>query len=420
MVKNFLKNGIRIILEKILFSCQALITEVPATPKNHENFIGLMMKNVERSTASTWVEINLSHLKHNFRAIQQKVKPDTGIMAVVKADAYGHGLIPVARELAGLGVSALGVGSIEEGIRIREKISPAIPVFLLLGCFPEEVSACLRYNLTPLLYSLEVAERLDREARRRNRVVSAHLKVDTGMGRLGVPWTGFQAFLSEINRLKHVRITGLTSHFGQADLEKEYNRTQWKRFSTALKIAHQAGLHLSENHMANSAALLYYKSSHLHYVRPGILLYGSNPNGHRRGMGLKPVMTLKSRILQVKEVPAGVEVSYGGTYITSRPETLAIIPVGYANGYPRLLSNRSVVLIRGKRFPLIGRVCMNLIVVGVDKSLSLQAGEEVVLMGCQGQESVSADELASQAESISYELFCILGRMNARKYVDEI
>lgn len=378
------------------------------------------MKNYNPSAPTSWVEINLSHLKDNYRAIRQKVKPDTGIMAVVKADAYGHGLIPVARELAGLGVPALGVGSIEEGIQIREKIGAPIPVVLLLGCFPEEAAACLRYQLTPLLYSLDVAERLDREARRRNRVVSAHLKIDTGMGRLGIPWTGFRTFLPKICRLKHLKITGLASHFGQADLEKEYNRIQWKRFNTVLKAAQQAGLQLSENHMANSAALINHRSSHLHYVRPGILLYGSDPNGHRPGLALKPVMTFKSRILQVKELPAGVEVSYGGTYITPRPETTAIIPVGYANGYPRLLSNRSAVLIRGKRFPIIGRVCMNLIVARVDKALSLQAGEEVVLLGCQGQETISADELAGQAETISYELFCILGRMNFRKYLDNI
>ena len=168
--------------------------------------------------------------------------------------------------------------------------------------------------------------------------------------------------------------------------------------------------------VANSSALIHYRSSHLHYVRPGILLYGGSPNGQPRGLHLKPVMTLKSRVLQIKEVPAGVEVSYGGTYITPRRETLAIIPVGYANGYPRSLSNQSSVLIGGRRFPLLGRVCMNLIVVRVDKALSLKPGEEVVLMGSQGQESISAEELARQADTISYELFCCLGRMNPRKY----
>jgi alanine racemase len=377
-----------------------------------------MMKNHNPLASGSWVEINLSHLKENYQAIRKQIKPSSGIMAVVKADAYGHGLIPVARELAGLGVPALGVGSIEEGIQIREKVNAEVPVVLLLGCLPEETAACLRYRLTPLLYSLEVAERLNREARRRNRKVPVHLKIDTGMGRLGIPWIEFQTFLSKIRDLRHLTVTGLASHFGQADLEKEYNRLQWKRFSTALKEAQQAGLNLIENHMANSAALIHRRSSHLHYVRPGILLYGSSADGQPQGLNLKPVMTLKSRLLQVKEVPAGVEVSYGGTYITPRSETIAAIPVGYANGYPRRLSNRSAVLIRGQRFPVIGRVCMNLMVVRVDKALSLKPGEEVVLLGSQGRETLSADELARQAETISYELFCLLGRMNPRKYLD--
>ena len=247
--------------------------------------------------------------------------PSTKIMAVVKSDAYGHGLIPIARELVRLGVPALGVGSVEEGIVVREKVSATIPVILLLGCFPEESAACLRYRLTPVLYSLEVAQKLHRAAQRRKTRIPVHLKIDTGMGRLGVPWSEFEEFFQKILLLNGLKVTGLTSHFGQADeKERSYNQIQWKRFSAVLERVHQAGVELTENHMANSAALLNVKQSHLQYIRPGILLYGSNPTvpaSGTRPIKIKPVMTLKSRVLQVKQIPAGVEVSYGGTYITA-------------------------------------------------------------------------------------------------------
>jgi alanine racemase len=378
------------------------------------------MKTHPISSPYSWVEINLSHLRENYRSLKKQISPLSQIMAVVKADAYGHGLVPIARELFQIGVPALGVGSVEEGILIRERVSPSIPVVLLLGCYPEETGACLRYRLTPVLYSLEVAKKLDRQARLGRTRIPVHLKIDTGMGRLGIPWLEFGDFFKKIELLKGLQITGLTSHFGQADEKKPYNQLQWKRFVTALDMARQAGTELTENHMANSAGLLNYKQSHLHYVRPGILLYGSNPAGRNcqpRSFKVKPVMSLKSRILQIKDIPAGVEVSYGGTYITDRPEKIAVISLGYANGYPRILSNQGQVLIGGSRFPIIGRVCMNLIVVRIASSSDFGAGEEVVLLGGQGKETLSVDELAQKARTIPYELLCLLGRHNHKKYL---
>jgi alanine racemase len=380
------------------------------------------MKTRYSSGLGTWVEIDLSCLRANYQSLREKINPATKIMAVIKADAYGHGLVPIARELVRLGTPALGVGSIEEGIIVRKKISPDIPVLLLLGLLPEEISACLHYRLTPILYGIETAIKLDRAAKRKKTRIPVHIKIDTGMGRLGIPWFEFGEFVHQIETLKGLQLTGLTSHFGQADeKEKPYNRLQWKRFTDALDLARQAGLELTENHMANSAALLNYRQSHLHFVRPGILLYGCNPItpfSRTRSFKVRPVMTLKSRILQVKQLPAGVEVSYGGTFITTRPERLAIIAIGYANGYPRILSNRGEVLIQGKRFPIVGRVCMNLTVIRVDPSLHCRVGEEVVLMGTQGRETITPDELAQKAETIPYELLCLLGRMNPRKYLD--
>lgn len=371
----------------------------------------------------SWVEIDLSCLGKNYQWIRKKINPKVKIMAVVKADAYGHGLVPVARELMKLGIPALGVSSLEEAILIRKKVSSDIPVVLLLGLFPEEIKACLHYHLTPILHNFETALQLNQAAQRRKIRVPVHIKVDTGMGRLGVPWFEFGTFIKKMGALKGVQVIGLTSHFSQADEKgKPYNHLQWKRFSDALILARQSGLELIENHMANSAALLNCRQSHLHFVRSGILLYGCNPvesfKGNQR-IDLGPAMTLKSRVLQIKQLPAGVEVSYGGTYTTSGTETIALIPIGYANGYPRLLSNRGEVLIRGNRFPIVGRVCMNLTMVRVESSLRLRVGEEVVLMGSQGRETITPDELARKAGTIPYEILCLLGRLNPRKYLGD-
>ena len=378
------------------------------------------MESNSKPSLTGWIEIDLSALGHNLRVIRRRISPETGVMAVVKADAYGHGLIRVARELLRLQAAALGVASVEEGLRIR-KMS-ALPSRSSSCWVPGRKSAACAwtYRLTPVVYTLAVARELNREARRRKITARLHLKVDTGMGRLGILWNEFPAFLAETRRLKNVKISGLTSHFARAD-EKEhpYNRLQWKRYQSALETAREAGLRLTANHAANSAASFYRPPTHLHFIRPGIGLYGGSPSGDpqlSRDLGLQPVMTFKTRIIQVKKLPPKMGVSYGSTYVTTRPETVAILPIGYANGYPRHLSNQAEVLIRGRRFPVIGRICMNLTIVKLDPHEDWQAGEEVVLLGRQAGDFLDADDLARRAGTISYELFCLLGRLNPRIY----
>jgi alanine racemase len=380
----------------------------------------MKMKTAVKPARAGWVEIDLGALGHNLRTIRRRGSPKTGILAIVKADAYGHGLIRVAKELLQGKVEALGVASVEEGLRIRKKVSPSIPVMILLGPREEECGICLDLGLTPVVYSLSVARELDREAHRRKTKARIHLKVDTGMGRLGVLWTELSAFLAETRRLKNLEISGLTSHFARAD-EKEhpYNRLQWKRFQAALETAREIGLRLTENHAANSAAALQTPPVHLHFIRPGICLYGGSPSGEAqlaRDLDLQPVLTFKTRIIQVKQLPSRMGVSYGSTYVTGRKETVAVLPIGYANGYPRSLSNRAEVLIRGRRFPVIGRVCMNLTIIRLDSREDWQPGEEVVLLGRQAGDFLEADDLARSAGTISYELFCLLGRLNPRIY----
>jgi alanine racemase len=378
------------------------------------------MESISKPSMTHWIEIDLSALGHNLQVIRRQISPETGLMAVVKADAYGHGLIRVATELLRLKVGALGVASVEEGLRIRKKVSPSAPVIILLGPREEECGLCLDHRLTPVVYTLAVARELNREAHRRKITARVHLKVDTGMGRLGVLWTELPAFLAETRRLKNLKISGLTSHFARADEKGHpYNRLQWKRYQAALETAREAGLRLIENHVANSAAALHNPSSRLHFIRPGIGLYGGRPSNDpqlARDLDLQPVMTFKTRIIQVKKLPPKMGVSYGGTYVTTRPETVAILPIGYANGYPRHLSNRAEVLIRGRRFPVIGRICMNLTIIKLDPQEDWQTGEEVVLLGRQAGDFLEADDLARRAGTISYELFCLLGRLNPRIY----
>jgi alanine racemase len=378
------------------------------------------MKSNSKPSLTGWIEIDLSALVHNLQVIRRRLSPETGIMAVVKADAYGHGLIRVAKELLRLKAAALGVASVEEGLQVRKKVSPSAPVIILLGPREEECGLCLDHRLTPVVYTLAIARELNREARRRKITARVHLKVDTGMGRLGVLWTELPAFLAETRPLKNVKISGLTSHFARADEEGHpYNRLQWQRYEQSLETAREAGLRLTENHAANSAAALFEPPTQLHFIRPGIGLYGGSPSGDSqltRDLGLQPVMTFKTRIIQIKKLPSKMGVSYGSTYVTARPEMVAVLPIGYANGYLRHLSNQAEVLIRGRRFPVIGRICMNLTIIKLDPREDWRVGEEVVLLGRQAGDFLGADDLARRAGTISYELFCLLGRLNPRIY----
>jgi alanine racemase len=371
------------------------------------------------ATAS-WVEIDLSALRENLRVITRSLPASSRIMAVVKADAYGHGLVPVARELLRLPVGALSVNSVEEGLQIRRRVSPSVPVVVLLGPRVEEAGFCLDFNLTPVVYSLPVARALSREAVRRKTTIRAHLKVDTGMGRLGVVWSDLQEFLQALRPLKRLQITGLVSHLARADEPGEaYNRLQWRRYRQSLRVVEETVGVLTENHLANSAAALFRPEMSLHFVRPGIMLYGGSPSGDpqlTRDLGLRPVMSLKTRILQVKTLPPRLGVSYGATYVTARRERVAILPVGYANGYSRHLSTQARVLIGGRPCPVIGRVCMSLIIVRLAEGMDCAVGDEAVLLGGQGDETISGDTLARQAGTISYELFCLMGRLNPRIY----
>jgi alanine racemase len=361
-------------------------------------------------------EVDLDALEFNYRQIRKRIPEGVKLLAVVKADAYGHGAIPVSLKLEKLGVEYLGVAIVEEGVELRRGGVKA-PVLVLGGIFEGEVDQILRFRLTPVIFREDSLRLLSREAERRRKKVKIHLKVDTGMGRLGVPLNLWPRFLEEVKRFPRIETEGILSHFSMLDAEKGYTENQWRAFQKAVAIAQEMGISCRYLHMASSATLTAFPNYSAKLVRPGIMLYGSYPSPAFQGLiPLKPVMTLKTRIHFLKSVPANTRISYGGTFTTKRKSLIATLPVGYADGYSHHLSNRGEVLIHGKRAPVIGKVCMDFIMVDVTDVPRVKVGDEVVLMGRQGKEQITPDEIAEKINSISYEVLCSIGKRVPRIY----
>ncbi|HIC90698.1 MAG TPA: alanine racemase [Syntrophaceae bacterium] len=366
------------------------------------------------------IEIDLGALRHNFQQVRRFIKPTTKIMAIVKSDAYGHGMIHVSKELSKLGVDFLGVGDVREGLVLR-KAKISTPIVVLLGISEEECSTVIQNNLIPAVYRLDIAHRLSQEALKKGRIQKIHLKIDTGMGRLGIPAHEVTSFLSKIRSLKSLEVEALFSHLACAhESDEEYTRFQLERFKKAIVEAKKMGFSLLYNHIANSAAIIDYKEAHFDLVRPGIMLYGSYPSSQfKEKVSLKPVMTFKSKIIQIKRLPPNSGISYGRTYITPGEALIATIPVGYDNGYMKSLSNKGEVLIGGRRAKIVGVVCMNLLMAEVTNIPNVQVNDEVVLLGSQMKDVITAEEIAERAGTISYEIYCALGNRNQRIYKEE-
>ncbi len=369
------------------------------------------------------VEIDLGALKNNFHRIQRTAGQQVRVMAVVKSDAYGHGLVECARALSDAGAETFGVAEVEEGVALR-RAGLAGEIVILLGAAPESYEEVVSYDLTPVVYDLDAIAGLSAAASKKNGKVRVHLKVDVGMGRLGVAPAEVMSCVSLLKRLPSISLRGILSHLPSADAAEkpEITRAHLSRFSEVL-----ARLKTGEPgvvHIANSAALIYFPGSRLDMVRPGISLYGCYPDAlparaqsAAPGLELQPVMRFATRVIQVKELEKGSGISYGHTYVTRRKSRIAVLPVGYADGYLRKLSNRAEVLIGGRRAPVRGRVCMNATMVEVTDLPPVHAGDEAVLLGRQGDAAISADEVAGWMETISYEVLCLLGSCNDRVYL---
>jgi len=364
----------------------------------------------------TVAEIDLDSLDYNYSQIRRRLPKGVKMLAVVKADAYGHGAGPISKRLEKLGVEFLGVATAEEGVELR-KWGVKSPILILGGIYGKEVELIFRYHLTPVVFREDSLKLLSKEALRRKKKVAIHLKIDTGMGRLGVPMDRWSPFLSELIHLPKIEVEGILSHFSMADEDESYTQQQWNDFEKAVNLAKEMGVSFKYLHMANSATITLFPNYSGNLVRPGIMLYGSYPSpGFQRFIQLKPVMTLKTNIHFLKWVPPGTKISYGGTFVTRRPSLIATLPIGYADGYSRRLSNRGEVLIRGKRAPVVGKVCMDFIMVDVTDIPHVSLGDEVVLMGVQGKERITVEEIADKVNSISYEIFCLIGKRVPRLY----
>jgi alanine racemase len=371
----------------------------------------------------TVAEIDLAALRHNFRQICNVVDPGAGILAVVKADAYGHGFMDVAAELESLGVTAFGVAFLAEGIQLR-KAGIDRPVLVLGGIYPGQERKCVGFSLSSAVFTIEQAAALDEAARRLYRKAKLHLKVDTGMGRLGVGHGEAPAFLAELRRMRNVELEGIFSHFASADeLDddgRRYTETQSERFSAVVSEAKRIGFSPTYVHLANSAAAFSVPLPFCNLVRPGIVLYGSLPSPDFRGrMDLRPVMRLRSRVAMLKWIEPGTCVSYARRFTAEKRTLLASVPVGYADGYPRALTNRSEVLIRGERARVVGTVCMDWFMVDVTGIVGVTVGDEVTLLGCDaGGKCIAAEELAELAGTIPYEIFCGISKRVPRIYLN--
>ena len=365
------------------------------------------------------IQVSDQALHHNYRLLQKRAGNGVRLLAMVKAEAYGHGMFDAAMAFQSAGCQDFGVAEIGEGVRLR-KSGIKGNIFVFLGFDPADTAAFFEYNLIPVVYDLDSVYALSREAVKQEKVIVVHLKVDCGMTRLGVFPREVKSFAAELQQLPGLVFGGLASHFPRAD-EPESSHTAEQFLSFKRLAADVKQENYLVNHTANSGGILYFPETRCAMVRAGISLYGYYPDGadgmmREGGEKLQPAMTFATRVLQVKTVPAGTGVSYGHTYTTPTETRLAVLPVGYEDGLSRSLSNKGEVLIRGQRAAIRGRICMNLCMVDISGIDGVQAGDEVVLLGGQGDEYISADEIAGWMDSISYEVLCLFGNNNERKY----
>ncbi len=361
----------------------------------------------------TRAEIDLSALRHNLACARALARP-AEVLAVVKANAYGHGAVPVARALQDEGVGFMGVALVEEGLELRA-CGITVPLLVLGGAYEGGWDLMVQHGLIPTLFRPEHLDALAAAAQRAGTKALAHVKVDTGMGRIGLAPQALPSFLDRAGKTPEVVLDGLLSHFANADLaDAELTTQQVQRFRTALAQMRERGHAPRFRHLANSAAVMdrpeVRDGLELNLVRPGIMLYGLSPSPeYGRALHLRPVLSWKTAITHLKEVPPGTPISYGSTWTAKRPSLIATVPVGYADGYGREYSSRADVLVRGQRAKVAGRVCMDMFMVDVTDVPHVAVGDEVVLLGAQGSERIDAGELADLGNTLHYEVLCAVG-----------
>jgi len=370
----------------------------------------------------SWAEVNLDNIAHNVREIRRITNKKAELMGVVKADAYGHGVMEVTRTLLANGVTRLAVSMLDEAIQLR-KNGIDVPILILSYTDPARAEEIILNDVTQTVFSHDLAEALSDAAVRLHRNVKIHIKIDTGMTRVGF-MPGYSAVkdVVAISKLPGIIVEGLFTHFASADeKDKKYTYMQFERFMSICSELSRIGVYIPIKHVSNSAAIIDFPEMHLDMVRPGIILYGMYPSGEvdRSKLNIKPAMTLKANVILVKNVEKNTCISYGRTFKTRRESKIATIPIGYADGYTRLLSNKGKVLINGEKAPIVGRICMDQCMVDVtDLKSEVRVGDEVVLFGKQGNSEITVEDIAQAIGTINYEIVSIIGKRVPRVYLE--
>ncbi|MFA5535856.1 MAG: alanine racemase [Bacillota bacterium] len=367
-----------------------------------------------------WAEIDLTAIEHNCNLIKKLLEPTTELMAIIKADAYGHGAIPVAKSALSSGATWLGVSSLEEALEIRYGGIEA-PVLILGYTSPEDALTTVAHKITQTVFSPEQGLVLNEAAKKLNSKAQIHVKIDTGMSRLGfAPVKASLKTIKELSQLSYLVVQGIYTHLADAgNSDKTTALRQLQLFQEFIQGLEAEGIIIPVKHTANSAAILNLPESRLDLVRAGIIVYGLYPYREEveKRVDFRPALSLKTKIVHLKEVGPGTAISYGGTYVVNRPSVIATLPLGYADGINRLLSNQGEALIRGKRAKIAGKVCMDQLMVDVTEIEAVAVGDEAVLIGKQGKEEITSDEIARRLNTINYEVVCSISSRVARRHL---
>lgn len=367
-----------------------------------------------------WAEVSLDAIANNIHEIRRITNPNAKIMATVKADAYGHGFLEAAKTLIENGADCLAVAALQEAKQLRSR-GIRVPILILGGLMDDDCEDLIDFDIIPAVFSYDFAKTLSYAAEKKDKIVKIHIKIDTGMTRVGfvagdADNTAVADEIEKISRLPYIEIDGIFSHFARSDEKDDtFTRKQFSRFMDVCSKLSNRGINVGTRHICNSAGIMMYPEMHLDMVRAGIILYGLYPSDEvdKSKINLMPAMTLKAAVTLVKEVAPGREVSYGSTYITDRPTKIATVSIGYADGYLRGLSGRAKMIADGRRVDVIGRICMDQCMIDVTNVNNINAGDEVIIFG---DSLVTADDIAEWLGTINYEVVCVIGRRIPRIY----
>ncbi|MCX5686064.1 MAG: alanine racemase [Candidatus Omnitrophica bacterium] len=363
----------------------------------------------------TWAEVSLAAIEHNYKQVRKLVGKSINIMVVVKANAYGHGTVEVSAVLEKLGVSYLGVATTDEAVRLRDH-GIKTPVLVLGSVLPEEVRVLIEKDITLTLCSDDLLEAIRSQTPNGHRA-KVHIKIDTGMGRIGIWHEEALNFIKNLARDKKVYIEGIYTHFSSAGRDDFFTNYQIEAFEKLLARLEEFDVRIPLRHAANSIATVDFKRSHMNLVRPGLIIYGMYPKyTFPKLIKLRPAMSLKTKIVYIKDTPPGRSISYGRTYVTQKHTKIATLPIGYADGYARNLSNKAEVIVRGRRAHVVGKVTMDQMMIDVGHIKNVKVGDEVVLIGRQGRNEIRLEKLARLAETIAYEFVCGISNRVPRVY----